>query len=57
MDWGQVFGVRVPVAELFVRGTVMYLFLYALFRVVIRRRVGAIGMADLRARLTRRPNF
>jgi len=47
MDWGQVFGVRVPVAELLVRGTVMYLFLYALFRVVIRRRVGAIGMADL----------
>ena len=47
MDWGKVFGLSVPLAELVVRGTVMYLFLYALFRVVIKRRVGAMGMGDL----------
>lgn len=47
MDWGKVFGLSVPLVELLVRGTVMFFFLYALFRVVIKRRVGAIGMADL----------
>jgi uncharacterized membrane protein YcaP (DUF421 family) len=47
MDWGKVFGLSVPPVELLVRGTVMFFFLYGLFRVVIKRRVGAIGMADL----------
>jgi uncharacterized membrane protein YcaP (DUF421 family) len=37
----------VPAIELVVRGTAMYLFLYVLFRAVIKRRVGAIGTADL----------
>jgi len=27
--------------------TAMYLFLFLLFRVVVKRRVGAIGMADI----------
>ena len=30
-----------------IRGTIMYLALFLLFRVVIRRRVGAIGMSDI----------
>src|SRR4051794_4436522 len=30
-----------------VRGTAMYWFLFLLFRFVIRRRVGAVGMADI----------
>src|SRR5690242_4713397 len=47
MDWGKVFELSVPLPELVVRGTVMFLFLYFLFRVVIRRRVGAMGMGDL----------
>jgi uncharacterized membrane protein YcaP (DUF421 family) len=47
MDWKSIFSLSVPFAELLVRGTAMYFFLYALFRVVIKRRVGAIGMADL----------
>jgi uncharacterized membrane protein YcaP (DUF421 family) len=47
MDWGKVFGLSVPLAELFVRGTVMFFFLYLLFRVVIKRRIGAMGMGDL----------
>ena len=28
-------------------GTAMYLFLFLLFRVVVKRRVGSIGMADI----------
>ena len=48
VDWGELFGLSVSPLELVVRGTVMYLFLFALFRVVIRRRIGAAGMADVR---------
>jgi uncharacterized membrane protein YcaP (DUF421 family) len=47
MDWREVFGLTVPPLELIVRGTAMYLFLFVLFRVVVKRRIGAIGMADV----------
>jgi uncharacterized membrane protein YcaP (DUF421 family) len=47
LDWGQIFGISVSPLELIIRGTAMYLFLFLLFRVVVRRRVGAIGMADI----------
>ena len=47
IEWDQLFGFSVPPLELVVRGSVMFLFLWLLFRVVIKRRVGAIGMADL----------
>ena len=47
LDWGELFGLSVPPLELVVRGTALYLFLLVLFRVVIKRRVGAIGMADI----------
>ena len=36
MDWSEIFGLSVSPAELIIRGTVMYLFLFLLFRVVIR---------------------
>jgi uncharacterized membrane protein YcaP (DUF421 family) len=47
LDWGEIFGLTVSPLELIVRGTAMYLMLFVLFRVVIRRRVGAVGMADI----------
>lgn len=47
MDWNSLFGLTQPVAETVVRGSVMYLFLLLLFRLVIRRDVGAIGIADI----------
>ncbi len=47
LEWGKLFGLSVPFTELLVRGTVMFIFLWLLFRVVIKRRIGAIGMADL----------
>ena len=46
-DWSGMFGLSVPPLELIIRGSAMYLFLFVLFRVVIRRRVGAVGMADI----------
>jgi uncharacterized membrane protein YcaP (DUF421 family) len=47
VDWGEIFGLSVSPWELVIRGTAMYLFLFLLFRVVIRRRIGAVGMADV----------
>ena len=47
INWAELFGLSVPPLELIVRGSAMYLFLLLLFRVVIKRRMGAIGMADM----------
>ena len=47
MNWNEIFGLSVSPWELIIRGTAMYLFLFLLFRVVIRRRIGAVGMADI----------
>jgi uncharacterized membrane protein YcaP (DUF421 family) len=46
-DWNEILGLSVSPLELVIRGTAMYLFLFLLFRVVVRRRVGAVGMADI----------
>ena len=47
LDWSGMFGLSVPPLELIIRGSAMYLLLFLLFRVVVRRRVGAVGMADI----------
>ena len=47
MNWDEIFGLSLSPWELVIRGTAMYLFLFLLFRVVIRRRVGSVGMADI----------
>lgn len=46
-DWGELFSFTMPVTEIIARGSVMYLFLFLLFRFVIRRDVGAVGIADV----------
>jgi uncharacterized membrane protein YcaP (DUF421 family) len=47
MDWSELFGLSVSPWEMIVRGSAMYLFLFVLFRVVVRRRIGSVGMADI----------
>jgi uncharacterized membrane protein YcaP (DUF421 family) len=47
LDWQELFGLTVNPLELLVRGTAMYWFLFLLFRCVLRRDVGAIGLADV----------
>jgi len=47
LDWGEMFGLSMPVAEIIVRGTAVYWFLFLIFRFVIRREVGAVGIADI----------
>lgn len=47
IDWHSLFGSSVPPLELVVRGTAIYWFLFLLFRVVVRRDAGSIGLADI----------
>ncbi len=47
IDWRAVFVPDTPALEIIVRGSVMYLALFALLRVVLRREAGSIGVADL----------
>ncbi len=47
IDWAGLFGVHIPIAELVIRGTAMYFFLFLLFRFVLRRDIGAVGIADI----------
>lgn len=47
MDWGGMFAVRVPVLEILIRGSAIYWFLFLVFRFVIRRDIGALGIADV----------
>jgi uncharacterized membrane protein YcaP (DUF421 family) len=46
-DLAGLFRLSVSPIEMIVRGTAMYWFLLALFRFVLRRDVGAIGIADV----------
>jgi uncharacterized membrane protein YcaP (DUF421 family) len=39
--------VEMPVWEIVVRGSLVYLALFALFRFVVRRDIGAVGIADI----------
>lgn len=47
MDWRELFVPQVSPLEIIVRGTVMYLALFALMRVVQKREAGATSVSDL----------
>jgi uncharacterized membrane protein YcaP (DUF421 family) len=47
IDWGELFGLTLPWSEIVIRGTVVYWFLFFIFRFVVRRDVGAVGIADI----------
>jgi uncharacterized membrane protein YcaP (DUF421 family) len=44
---GELFAFSLPVAEIVLRGTAVYWFLFVLFRVVARRDIGAVGLGDV----------
>ena len=46
IDWKSVFTPTIGVAEIFLRGTVIYLFLFFVLR-LFRREAGALGISDL----------
>jgi len=46
IDWQSVFVPTESLPGIFIRGTLMYLFMFALLR-IFRRQAGAVGIADL----------
>lgn len=46
LDWAEVFRFSVSPVELLVRGTLMFWFLFAIFRFLFRRGTGSVGMSD-----------
>ena len=46
-DWGELFGLSVSPWELMVRGSAVYWFLVIVFRFVLRRDTGSVGIADI----------
>ena len=46
LDLGSVFQLSVSPLQLVLRGTLMYWFLFAIFRFILRRDVGAVGVSD-----------
>jgi len=47
IDWHALFRPDVPVLEILLRGSIMYLVLFALLRIVLKRQTGTLGMTDL----------
>jgi uncharacterized membrane protein YcaP (DUF421 family) len=47
VDLGELFMLSLPIGEIVLRGSVVYWFLFVLFRVVARRDIGAVGLADV----------
>lgn len=47
IDWNALFTFTVSPLELFVRGSIVYLFLFLVFRTILKRDIGAIGVADV----------
>ncbi len=47
IDLAEIFGLSMPAVELVLRGSAIYWFLFAIFRLLIRRDVGSVGIADL----------
>lgn len=46
LDWAKLFIPELPLLEIFLRGTAVYLFLFAYFR-LLRRSGGGLGVADV----------
>ncbi|HMM76281.1 MAG TPA: DUF421 domain-containing protein [Gammaproteobacteria bacterium] len=45
--WLELFGTQMPITEIVIRGTVVYWFLLLMFRFVVRRDLGGLGIADV----------
>jgi uncharacterized membrane protein YcaP (DUF421 family) len=46
-DWEKIFYPRTPLLEIFIRGTSVYLGIFLMLRVVLKREAGTVGMTDL----------
>lgn len=46
-DWHRMFASDTPLIEIFVRGSIMYLGLFLLLRLVLKREAGTVGITDM----------
>jgi uncharacterized membrane protein YcaP (DUF421 family) len=47
IDWKLIFSPDVPLLEIVLRASVMYISLFVLLRVILKRQTGSLGMTDL----------
>jgi uncharacterized membrane protein YcaP (DUF421 family) len=47
VDWKTIFLPDVPLLEIILRASVMYISLFVLLRVILKRQTGSLGMTDL----------
>lgn len=47
MDWNSIFVPDTPLLEIILRGTIMYIALFAMLRVILKRQTGSLGITDL----------
>ncbi|MBX6316176.1 MAG: DUF421 domain-containing protein [Isosphaeraceae bacterium] len=45
--WDRIFGRDIPLLEIFIRGSLVYLSLLVLLRIVLKRQSGMVGIQDL----------
>ena len=47
MDWKSIFAPDTPLVEIILRGSIMYIALFAMLRIVLKRQMGTLGTTDL----------
>lgn len=47
MDWKSIFVPDTPLLEIILRGSIMYISLFVMLRVILKRQTGTLGMTDL----------
>lgn len=47
IDWNEMFALTVSPIELIIRGTLVYWAILAMFRTILQRDIGAVGVADV----------
>ncbi len=47
IDWGRMFVPSQPLLETFIRGSLVYLFLFLMLRFFLKRQAGTLNVADL----------
>ena len=47
IDWQSIFTPDTPLLEIILRGSIMYIALFAMLRIILRRQTGSLGISDL----------
>jgi uncharacterized membrane protein YcaP (DUF421 family) len=47
VDWKALFGLSIPLLEILLRGSLIYLALVVMFRLLLKREAGSMGLTDL----------